>query len=119
MKWSKTKSIITIEHLAGGSQLCVFQYQNGSWHRHPVDPPCADTDFDAYDVNSLRIEGDYLFSRYIVCFSDHTKPIENCSFKIKLVHYIFLMSLKHPYREKTKVMRLKEQYLAGLGKMGC
>lgn len=54
LAWTQnSKTIVTVEHIAGGSEVVLINLERDGWHRSEIDPPCGT--YDHYAVVDLVV----------------------------------------------------------------
>lgn len=86
LKWTRdSKTIVTIEHLAGGSETALIHFSENRWSRFPVSPPVKTPPYHHYRVIRQEIEGNKVKLTYKVTDEQGNGMVTKfytCSFEV-------------------------------------
>ncbi len=85
ISWTKdSQSIVTVEHIAGGTQAVVLHYQDDKWKRHEVEPLSEDRT-GHYAVTGLKLGQNSFEVTYKVADNSVTNDVDYylCKFRVE------------------------------------
>lgn len=63
LRWTAdSRAVVTVEHIAGGSEAVLISYRGDSWKRNELDPPGGP--YDAYQVINVDTNG----TNVLICY---------------------------------------------------